>query len=120
MAELAVKGCKVKITSGQQAVTIQIKTSPSSNIDVGGKGVYFGDIDVALATISQENLVCSSGTITIKGTAANVLAGSDKAVQKGDNATDTFTFTDSSSGATTDLPVTVEITDAGQTDVIAL
>lgn len=119
MAELAVKGCTVSITSGQQAASIQIVTPASSDISVGSNGVYFGDISVSLSSITMGSLMCPSGTVTIKGTASNVLSGSDKAVQKNDNGTETLTFTDSSSGATSSLPVTVQITDAGQTDVIA-
>lgn len=119
MSDLAVKGCEVKITSGQKATKIEIVTSPSTDIFVGANGVYFDSINVSLTSITSENLVCASGTITIKGTNGDILnAGDKKALQKGDNATETFTFTDSSSGASSDLPVTVEITNAGQTDVL--
>lgn len=121
MSELAVQGCTVSITSGQSATTIQITTPPSDKVFVGTKGVYFGDIDVSLATITLGSLVCASGTITIKGTASNILNSSgDKAVQKNDTTTKTLTFTDSSTGATSDLPVTIKITNAGQTVVEAL
>lgn len=121
MSELAVQGCTVAITSGQSASTIQITTSPSSDNFVNDKGIYFGDIDVSLTTITSGSLVCASGTITIKGTASNILdSGGNKAVQKNDTATKTLTFTDSSTGATSDIPVTIKITDASQTDVIAL
>ena len=121
MSELAVKGCTVEITSGQSASNIQITTAPSSDNSVGDDGIYFGDIDVMLTSVTQGNLLCPSGTLTISGTQSDVLNSSDeKAVQKGDNGTKTITFTDQSTGATTDLPVTIEIKDAGQTDVIAL
>lgn len=121
MSELAVQGCTVSITSGQSATTIQITTPPSNKDFVGTKGIYFGDIDVSLTAITSGSLVCASGTITIKGTASNILdSGGNKAVQKNDSATKTLTFTDSSTGATSDIPVTIKITDAGQTDVIAL
>lgn len=119
MSELAVLGCTVQITSGQTATSITITTSPSSDISINSKGVYFGDIDVTLIAVKQGSFVCPEATLTIKGTASNVLSGSKKAVQKNDNATDTFTFTDPSTLVTTDLPVTIQITDAGQTDVIA-
>jgi hypothetical protein len=120
MGALAVKGCTVSITSGQQASVIEITTPASSDINVGGKGVYFGDIDVSLSAITMGSLVCPSGTITIKGTASNILSGSDKAVQANDSGNDTLTFTDSSTGASSDLPVAIQISDPGQTDVIAL
>ena len=119
MAALAVLGCTVSITSGQQAAVIQITTPASTDISISNKGVYFGDIDVSLSAITMGSLTCPSGTITIKGTASNVLSGSDKAVQKNDGGQDTLTFTDSSTGASSKLPVKIQITDAGQTDVIA-
>jgi hypothetical protein len=119
MSELAVKGCEVKITSGQSATKIDIVTLPSTDIFVGSNGVYFGDIDVLLTAITSDSLACPSGTITIKGTNADILnSANKKAVQKGDSATKTLTFTDSSSGATSKLPVTIQITDAGQSDVL--
>lgn len=119
MSELAVKGCEVKITSGQSASKITITTLPSTDIFVGNNGVYFGDIDVLLTAITSGSLTCASGTITISGTNADVLnAEGKKALQKGDKATKTLTFTDSSSGATSKLPVTIQITDAGQSDVL--
>lgn len=120
MSEVAVQGCTVSITSGQSATTIQITTSPSNKDFVDDKGIYFGDIDVSLTAITSGSLVCASGTITIKGTASNVLdSNGNKAVQKNDSATKTLTFTDTSTQATSDIPVTIKITDAGQTDVIA-
>jgi putative lipoic acid-binding regulatory protein len=119
MSELAVKGCEVKITSGQSASKIQITTPPSSDMFVGSNGIYFGDIDVQLTSITSGSLTCASGTITIKGTNDDVLnSDGEKAVQKNDNGTKTLTFTDSSTGSTSDLPVTVQITDTGQTDVL--
>lgn len=120
MSEVAIKGCTVSITSGQSATTIQITTPPSDKDFVGTNGIYFGDIDVSLTAITSGSLVCASGTITIKGTASNVLdSNGNKAVQKNDSATKTLTFTDTSTQATSDIPVTIKITDAGQTDVIA-
>ena len=121
MAELAVKGCTVSITSGQTATAINITTQPSSDVLVSQKGVYFGDIDVSLTAVTVGTLVCASATLTISGTAGNILdKNGNKAIQKGDNASDTFTFTDSTTLVTTDLPIAIQITDAGQSDVKAL
>lgn len=120
MSEVAVQGCTVSVTSGQSVTSIQITTSPSDKDFVDDKGIYFGDIDVSLTTITSGSLVCASGTITIKGTASNVLdSNGNKAVQKNDSATKTLTFTNPSTGATSNIPVTIKITDTGQTDVIA-
>ena len=120
MGALAVLGCTITITSGQQAAATLVKTQPSQKVDVGGKGVYFGDMEVMLTGVTQGTLTCAEATLTIKGTASKVLdANSNKAVQVNDSATDTFEFTDSSSGVTSELPISIMITDAGQTDVIA-
>ena len=120
MAELAVLGCTIEITSGQEAAAIVVQSQPSSDNFVGTNGIYFGDMDVMLTGVTQGNLTCAEASLTIKGTASNILNGSDeKAVQKNDTATDTFEFTDSSSGVTSKLPVSIMVTDAGQTDVIA-
>lgn len=120
MADLAVLGCEIKITSGQSSELIVVTTPPSTDNLVGVKGIYFGDIDVSLSAITQGNLTCASGKITISGTADNILnADGDKAVQEGDSGTATLTFTDSSSGATSPIPVTIEVKKAGQTDVTA-
>lgn len=121
MAELAVKGCTVSITSGQSATSINITTQPSSDNSVSQKGIYFGDIDVTLKTVTVGSLVCASAQLTISGTSGNILdSNGNKAVQKGDSASDSFTFTDSSSGAQSTLTIAIKITDAGQTDVTAL
>ena len=123
MSALAVLGCTIQITTSQVASSIQIKTSPSDKIIVNQKGVYFGDIDVQLTDIKTGNLVCPSGTITISGTADNVLElngeSKEKAVQVGDSGNDTFEFTDTSTGQHTPLPVGIMVVDAGQSDVSA-
>lgn len=121
MGSLAVQGCTVQITSGQQAASVAIVTQPSSAVKVNSKGVYFGDIDVQLTTLSQGNLTCPGGTITISGTVEDVceLSGesSKPAVQEGDEGEATLTFTDSSTGSPTPVNVKIKITNAGQSDV---
>lgn len=119
MSELAVKGCTISITSGQEASSKLITSQPSTKVLVGSNGVYFGDMNVTLTSVVQGAYVCEEASLTIKGTASNVLnSGDEKAVQKGDNASDTFTFKNPQ-GATQDFNVRIEVTDAGQTDVIA-
>ena len=120
MSELAVLGCTVEITSGQTASAKVISTQPSSDMLVGQKGIYFGDIDVVLTSPTQGNYTTASATITIKGTASDVLDINDnKAVQKEDSGSKTVTLTDPDSGESISPTITVKITDAGQTDVIA-
>lgn len=120
MSELAVKGCTISITSGQEASEKLITTQPSDKVLVDDKGVYFGDMTVKLTSVAQGAYVCEEAELTIKGTASKVLNSSDeKAVQKGDNASDSFTFKNPQ-GSEITATVRIEITDAGQTDVIAL
>lgn len=119
MSELAVKGCTISITSGQEASAKLVTTQPSDKVLVNDKGVYFGDMTVKLTSVVQGAFVCEEAELTIKGTASKVLNSSDeKAVQKGDNASDSFTFKNPQ-GATQYFLVRIEITDAGQTAVIA-
>lgn len=119
MSELAVKGCTISITSGQEASAKLITSQPSDKVLVGSNGVYFGDMTVKLTSVVQGAFVCEEAELTIKGMASNVLNSDDeKAVQKGDNASDNFTFKNPQ-GATQSFLVRIEITDAGQTDVIA-
>ena len=120
MSELAVQGCTITITSGQEASTKTITTQPSDKVFAGSKGVYFEDMNVKLLAVTQGAFVCEEAELTIKGTASNVLNSSDeKAVQKGDNASDSFTFKNPQ-GSEITATVRIEITDAGQADVIAL
>lgn len=121
MSELAVQGCQVSITSGQSASMIQITTQPSDVNFVNSKGIYFGDIDVSLTAITSGSYVCASATITISGTADNILdANGNKAVQKGDSGSKSLTFTNPSTYEQITATVKIEITNAGQTDVNAI
>ena len=139
MSELAVNGCTFKISStvgSIEAVSIEAVSTPSQDISVGNKGVYFDKITVAITMAkitpttpipgTTNEGILESDSEDINGTADNILelpAGS-KAVQKGDKVTVTknFTFTTTSSPPSTTevaMPFTVEVLDAGQTDVTA-
>ena len=120
MADIAVLGCTVSITSGQTASAKTITTVPSTDVLVGTKGVYFGSVDVLLVQPSQGAFTTASATITINGTGSNVLdANGNKAVLKGDTGSSMVTLTNPDSGATITPTITVRIDDAGQTDVSA-
>ena len=138
MSEVAVQGCNIKISSTAgniSAVSVEPDNSPSSDNLVNDKGNFFDKITAKITTASITPTTPIAGTtnvgildsdsIDISGTASNILDSNNrKAVQKGDKATKslTFTFTTTSTPpSTTDisLPVTVEVDDAGQTDVIA-
>lgn len=128
MSELAVQGCTVTATSESGTVSALMSLSLSSqDILVSNKGVYFDKITVTL--LSGTTVTTSAGTgtlvaptpIDINGTASNILESGKKAVQKndsGNNSSVNFMFPYSTSPVP--IPIKVEVTDAGQTDVIAL
>ena len=139
MSELAVQGCTFKISSTAgsiSAVSLATTTQPSYKNFADNKGIFFDKltVNITTATITPSTPIAgttnqgilSSGAIDINGTADNILdTNNKKALQKGDKntATLTFTFTTTSTPPSTvpvDLPVTVEIDNPGQTDVIAL
>ena len=139
MSELAVNGCTFKISSTAgtiEAVSLVATSQPSQDITINNKGVYFDKVTVVITTATIVPTIPVEGTTNtgvlasdsedINGTAGNILelpAGS-KAVQKGDKVTVTknFTFTTTSSPPSTTevaMPFTVEVSDAGQTGIIA-
>lgn len=137
MSELAVSGCTLKISSSAgdiSAVSVLPSNSPSSDVTINNKGVFFDKITAQITTAKISAPVAgttgtgilASGSVDINGTASNTLElpSNNKAVQKGDSGTKSlsFTFTTTTTPpSTTDvsLPVTVEVSDAGQTDVTA-
>jgi hypothetical protein len=138
MSEVAVQGCHIKISSTAgsiSAISVVPSNSPSTVNFADNKGIFFDKITVQITTATitpttpiagtTNTGILDSGSIDINGTADNTLdSNNKKAVQKGDKATKTLTFsftTTSTPPSTTpvDLPVTVEVDDAGQTDVIA-
>ena len=145
MSEVAVQGCTVEASletgKGSISTSPQITTSPSSYNFADNKGIYFNKVSVSIpagttVTLTTPPAGASSptsvplvapATIDIEGTADNILDSSDnKALQKDDEGSDTITFsfpdtaTPPTPSITQDVKVTVKITNAGQTDVIAL
>lgn len=142
MSELAVKGCSFDkfLDTGKGSVssaTLTVTSQESGDVFVDGNGVYFDTLSVqissakvtlttppegATSNVSQSQVL--PVTIDIKGTADNILDASDnKAVQKDDEGEADVNFLfPAPQGAT--VPATVKIhlkvSNAGQTDVIAL
>lgn len=140
MSELAVKGCsfEASLDTGQGSIsaTLSTATTPSKDVLVNNKGVFFDKITVTVASgssvtltspppgaTSNEGKLLVSDTIDISGTAGDILdAGGNKAVQKDDDGSKSLTFTfPAPQGAVTtySVNVTVKVSDAGQTDVTA-
>ena len=145
MSEVAVQGCtfKASLNTGEGTISPSSLTASSQPSDKNfaivsesDKGIYFNKVTVTVASgttvtvtsppetaTSPTGTLMLSDTIDIDGTADNVLDSNDnKAVQKGDKGSKSLTFTfPAPQGAVTtgDYEVTVEVDDAGQTDVIA-
>ena len=145
MSEVAVQGCtfKASLNAGEGTISPSSLTTSSQPSDKdfavvseSDKGIYFDKVTVTVASgttvtvtsppetaTSTTGTLMSPDTIDIEGTADNILdSNGKKAVQKGDKGSKSLTFTfPAPQGAVTtgDYEVTVEVDDAGQTDVIA-
>lgn len=145
MSEVAVQGCtfKASLNTGEGTISpssLTASSQPSNKnfvvVSESDKGTYFDKVTVTVASgttvvvtsppetaTSTTGTLMSPDTIDIEGTADNVLdSNGKKAVQKGDKGSKSLTFTfPAPQGAVTtgDYEVTVEVDDAGQTDVIA-
>lgn len=135
MSELAVLGCQISITSTAGAVSATSLTpSPTQSQEhfINDKGIFFDKLTVNIsgAVITYPEVgttgtgTLATDSIDISGTASDIQNANGKlAVQKGDNGTKncTFMFTTTTtppSQKPVSLPVTVTVSDAGQTDVI--
>lgn len=142
MSELAVQGCSFEAsldpaTGSNITASLSAVSQPSSDIFVGNNGVYFNKITVQVASgakvtlnnppegaISTLGELMAPDTIDITGTAGDILElpSENKAVQKNDEGSKSLTFTfdaPNSTKVTSPVEVTVKVSDAGQTDVIA-
>lgn len=120
---IAVEGCSPQDITGSG--TVKIESQPSNDVLAGGKKAYFGTINVSVKGSNGGGLINNNngqGPGTIKGTGSNVLGNGQPAVLEGDTGTATVTGTNTVGNTTTTVTttVTVKITNAGQTDVIAL
>ena len=140
MSELAVLGCTLAASLdegvGTISATLAPASMPSQYVLAEGKGVYFDKLVVTVGAGSSvavspppgassgTGTLAAADTIDILGTAENILdlPSENKAVQKGDKGSKILTFTfPATGGGTVTAPynVTVEVTEAGQTSVIA-
>lgn len=120
---IAVEGCSLKDMTGSG--TVKIESQPNKDVLMSGKKAYFGTINVSVKGSNGGGRINNNdgeGPGTIKGTGNNVLGNGEPAVLEGDTGTATVKGTNTVGNTTTTVTttVTVKITDAGQTDVIAL
>lgn len=122
-APLAVDGCELEDVTGGGIVTVT--SVPSDNVFAGGKGVFFGTLNVSVTgsngggSIGDNN---GTGTGTINGTGLNVCDGSGKpALLEGDTGTAYVSGTSEEGDETVGpVPITICIKKAAQDVVIAL
>lgn len=139
MSEIAVAGCSfsasIDSTLGTISALLSTSTQPSNKVLVQNKGVHKDKITVILGTdssvilttppvgaASSTGVLLDPQTIDIEGTAENVLVEGKKAVQKNDEGTDSITFyfpdPNGTPTITSDVDVTVKVSNAGQSVVI--
>ena len=116
LKDIAVQGCTLS------EPTAQITTPPSTKVKADGKGVYKGKITIQISGYSSSVITVSgsgSGSDQLEGSAKCVNAEGDPVVLKGDQVTITVSGKAYAGQKTIDVtePVTVSITDAGQTKV---
>jgi hypothetical protein len=124
--EVAVKGCHLTISSGGSGPEPTIKSQPSDDVLVSGKGVFFGEIKFEVSGVTAGDIANADGKGegTIKGTGSNILliSGSKKVVLKDDESasvTVNGTKPSQSGSAPASGSIKVKVSNAGQTDVIA-
>ena len=120
---IAVDGCELEDVTGGGIVTIT--SSPSSDNDVAGKGIFFGPVSFIVSgsdgggSISDKN---GTGPGTITGTGTNICdAGGQPSLLEGDTTTAYVSGTaESGNVPVPNVPITVRVKKAAQNDVIAL
>ena len=124
---IAVKGCHLTISSGGSGPEPTIKSQPSDDVLVSGKGVFFGEIKFEVSGVTAGDIANADGKGegTIQGTGSNILliSGSKKVVLKDDESASVTvkgTKPSQSGSAPASGSIKVKVSDAGQTDVIAL
>lgn len=118
---IAVQGFTIQINGGVivSAVPLVPTTPPDSSILVNNKPAYFGDLSITVAgTTGPAGTQVDPVNVTINATGTSVSNQTGAAVLLGDKNNIPVTANYSSGSTTTPVPLTLIITDAGQTDVL--
>ena len=125
--EVAVDGCHLVISSGGSGPEPTITSQPSGDVLVSGKGVFFGEIKFKVSGVTSGDIANADGKGegTIQGTGSNILliSGSKKVVLKDDESASVSvsgTKPSQSGPVPASGSIKVKVSNAGQTDVIAL
>lgn len=115
---VVVSGAKVEITSGTGDASIT--STPSQYVKINGKGVYKGTLDIKITGYSGTGFVNGNGSGQISPDSLYTKVDGEKVTLLGASATFTVSAqTTSSPPSQIEVPCTVVINDAGQTEVTA-
>lgn len=123
---IVVKGCTLEISSGGSGPEPTVDSSPSDNVLVNGKGVFFEEIKFSVSGVTAGDIANADGegSGTIKGTGASILdASGNKVVLEGDESAEITvngTKPSQSGPVSASGKIKVKVSKAGQTDVVAL
>lgn len=118
---IVVKGCTILINGGviQTPTPLTIDTDPDPDVTINNIDTYFGDVDVTVPQGASGSAGTLSKPVKIKITATGegVETSLGKALVLNDQSSGEDTGTFVQGQTSTDVPLTLVITDAGQTDV---
>ena len=113
---IVVKDAAIQITSGKGKA--KIISLPSDTCKINNKGVYRGELTIAISNYAGTGFVNGAGTGTIKADALYTTFDGQKAILVGASATFNVNAQTTSTPSTqTVVPCTVQIVDAGQSEV---
>lgn len=109
MAYLATLGCV--LTTDNTKAQAQIQTPPSKKVLIDGNGVYKGTLTIQINNASSGSMIQTAPiTTTLTGTSKKIFVEDEPCVLVGDKSVvATVPVTDSSSGLSGTVPVTVTI-----------
>lgn len=116
---IAVQNCSLEIVEeGKSASSIEISSSPSTDVKINGKGAYSGTVQISISGYTGGSIVSASGATvtpgTLSGSAQYIKVDGKSAILEGDTSnTITVIGSDSRGHSVTDT-CTVKIANAGQ------
>ena len=123
---IAVQGCTLVISSGGSGPNPTITSQPSTQVLVSNKGVFFKEIKFSVSGANAGSISNNDGhgSGTILATGTYILDGSSNKVVLLDDESASVTLNGTKPGPDGPEPATgsvkVKVSNAGQTDVIAL
>lgn len=116
---IAIEGCTILANEGAITGTFQIQTQADSNVSLPGGSCYFGDMTVIVmaGAVYGSMSLASPVTINITATGSNATTSKGNALLLGDHSSGADKGTFVQEQTSTQVAITLKISDAGQTDV---